>query len=58
MTNKNLTYVGISRSKIRTKIYVDQDHAGPFFSLIAEAMKKEVKKETAHELQNRLSLKL
>ena len=58
MTNKNLTYVGISRSEVRTKIYVDQGHAGPFCSLITEAMKKQVSKETAHELKDRLSLKL
>ena len=58
MTNKNLTYVGISRSEVRTKIYVDQDHAGPFCSLIADAMKKQVIKETAHELKDRLSLKI
>ena len=56
MTNKNLAYVGISRSKVRTKIYIDRDHAGPYLSLIEEAMKKHIEKATAHEISSRLTI--
>lgn len=56
MTNKNLAYVGISRSKVCTKIYIDRDHAGPYLSLIEEAMKKYVEKATAHEISHRLKI--
>ncbi len=56
MTNKNLSYVGISRSKVQTKIFIDQDHAGPYLSLIEEAMKKHVEKATAHEISQRLRI--
>lgn len=56
MTNKNLSYVGISRSKACTKIYIDRDHAGPHLSLIEEAMKKYIEKATAHEISSRLTI--
>lgn len=58
MTNKNLCYVGLSRSTARCKVYIDQDHAGPFLSLIKEAMEKHIKKETAHEVRERIGLEL
>ena len=50
MTNRNLTYVALSRSTQQCRLYIDRDHAGHKLAAISQAASKHVEKYMAHEL--------
>ncbi len=50
MTNRNLTYVALSRSTEQCRLYIDRDHAGHKLAAISQAASKHVEKYMAHEL--------
>ena len=60
MTNKELTYVQLTRGEIATKLFIDRDHAGKKLADIASAMKQSGKKDLAHDQTdgNRLRLQI
>ena len=60
MTNKELTYVQLTRGELITKLFIDRDHAGKKLADIADSMKQSGKKELAHDQTdgNRLRLQI
>ncbi len=60
MTNKELTYVQLTRAEVATKLFIDRDHAGKKLADIATAMRQSGKKELAHDQTdtNRLRLQI
>lgn len=60
MTNKELTYVQLTRGEIATKLFIDRDHAGKKLADIADAMKQSGRKDLAHDQTdtNRLRLQI
>jgi ATP-dependent exoDNAse (exonuclease V) alpha subunit len=59
MTNKEMTYVQLTRGEMLTKLFIDKHHAGEKLADIAEAMKQSGKKELAHDqgIEQRLRIK-
>ena len=51
MTNLNMAYTQLSRAKHKTKIFLDEDSAGPSFKNIARRISKEQTKTLAHSLK-------
>jgi len=58
MTNKELTYVQLTRGELITRLFVDKDHAGKKLADIADSMKQSGKKELAHDQTDRNRLRL
>lgn len=50
MTNKELTYVQITRGERETKLFTDRHHAGQKLADLAESIQKSGKKQLAHDL--------
>ncbi len=51
MTNLNMAYTQLSRAKHKTKIFLDEDCAGPSLKNIARRISKEQTKTLAHSLK-------
>ncbi|MEQ1828366.1 MAG: MobF family relaxase [Pirellula sp.] len=51
MQDQSLTYVALSRSTSRSRIYIDRHHAGPELCSIVKAAKRVRLKENAHDIQ-------
>ena len=60
MTNKEMTYVQLTRGELITKLFIDRDHAGKKLTDIADSMKQSGKKDLAHDQTdgNRLRLQI
>ena len=58
MTNKEMTYVQLTRGEMLTRLFIDKHHAGEKLADIAEAMKQSGKKELAQEqrIEQRLQI--
>ena len=58
MTNKELTYVQLTRGEQSTKLFIDRNHAGRKLADIAEAIQQSGKKRMAHDLTEDTRLRL
>ena len=58
MTNKELTYVQLTRGEQSTKLFIDKNHAGRKLADIAEAIQQSGKKQMAHDLTDDGRLRL
>lgn len=56
--DRRISYVQLSRSTARARLYVDRPHAGPELSSIIKAMDKQTVKQNVSEISPKLELKL
>lgn len=56
--DRRISYVQLSRSTARTRLYVDRPHAGPELSSIIKAMDKQTVKQNVNDISPKLEQKL